>query len=265
MNSLFLFDPLGDHNQPEKRRGEVAYKSDLFLPSAEYDSHCNDSEGHEVALFGVKLNSKDIESAVTDFQKDAMSDGMTPQSCTQHKRERTKISDLDSNSGLNLDKWLENVKSDMSTSKRKVEPGLDHLAALPCISKRKQVVLNRETRSRTKGGGWFNLPATEITEEMRNNLKIIQMRSALNPKQFYKKNDLKTLPKFFQIGTVQRSVLDYHQEKNTRKSTKSIVNELLENEAFTSYNKRKYNEVIQRSHKYGNRKSIKKLKNLKKK
>lgn len=120
-------------------------------------------------------------------------------------------------------------------------------------------------REKTKGSGWFNLPATEISDDMRNELKIIQMRSVLNPKQFYKKNDLKLLPKYFQIGVVEHSALDHYKEKNTRKTKKSLVDDLLQDEAFQKFNKRKYNEAIQRSNKYAHRKTMKKMKKLKKK
>lgn len=99
---------------------------------------------------------------------------------------------------------------------------------------------------------------------MRNELKVIQMRSVLDPKHFYKKNDLKVLPKYFQIGTVQRSPLDHYSERHTRKTKKSLVDELLEDQAFQKFNKRKYNEVIQRTDKYAHRKAMKKMKKLKK-
>lgn len=43
------------------------------------------------------------------------------------------------------------------------------------------------------------MPATEITEEVKRDLEVLQMRSVLDPKTFYKKNDLKVLPKYFQV------------------------------------------------------------------
>ena len=58
----------------------------------------------------------------------------------------------------------------------------------------------QKEREKTKGAAWYNLPATEQTEEVQNDLKILQMRAVLNPKQFYKKNDLKVLPKYFQVN-----------------------------------------------------------------
>lgn len=39
-----------------------------------------------------------------------------------------------------------------------------------------------------------------MTEEIKNDLQVLQMRSVLDPKHFYKKNDLKVLPKYFQVS-----------------------------------------------------------------
>jgi len=46
------------------------------------------------------------------------------------------------------------------------------------------------------------MPATELTDELKNDLEVLQMRSVLDPKHFYKKNDLKVLPKYFQVHPV---------------------------------------------------------------
>lgn len=54
-------------------------------------------------------------------------------------------------------------------------------------------------REKTKGGKWFNMPATEITDERKYDLSLLQMRKSLDPKRFYKANDLKTAPKYFQV------------------------------------------------------------------
>lgn len=54
-------------------------------------------------------------------------------------------------------------------------------------------------RDKTKGKDWYNLPATEVTEEIKNDLEVLRMRSALNPKHVYKKNDMKVIPKYFQV------------------------------------------------------------------
>jgi len=54
-------------------------------------------------------------------------------------------------------------------------------------------------REKTNGRGWFNMPAPDLTEEKKNDLLVIQMRRALDPKRFYKGPDRKGLPKYFQV------------------------------------------------------------------
>lgn len=110
------------------------------------------------------------------------------------------------------------------------------------------------------------MPATEITDELRQDMEIIQMRSVLNPTHFYKKNDLKTLPKYFQVGTVLPSALDRYSDRGTRvNKKKSLVDELLEDAQFQQFNKRKYGEVMAEKNKSGYRKAYQKMKKSKKK
>lgn len=55
-------------------------------------------------------------------------------------------------------------------------------------------------KSKTKGKGWFDLPATEITKEIEMDLQLIRMRKSLNPKQFFKNSDTgAAMPKYFQV------------------------------------------------------------------
>lgn len=110
------------------------------------------------------------------------------------------------------------------------------------------------------------MPATEITDELKHDMEIIQMRSVLDPKHFYKKNDLKVLPKYFQVGTVQSSPLDYYNERGERKNKKkTIVDELMADAQFQRYNKRKYTEIqLEEKRRSGYHKATKKMKKLKK-
>jgi len=110
----------------------------------------------------------------------------------------------------------------------------------------KQLKLARKRqREKTKGSKWFNLPATEMTEEIKHDLEILQKRAALDPKHFYKKNDMKVLPKYFHIGKVVDNPLDYYSGRLTKKERKrTIVDELMADAQFAKYNKRKYKEII---------------------
>lgn len=92
------------------------------------------------------------------------------------------------------------------------------------------------------------------------------MRSALNPTHFYKKNDLKTLPKYFQVGTVLPSPLEKYNDRGERPTKKkSLVDELLQDAEFQRFNKRKYQEVMAEKRVTGYKKAYKKMKRLKKK
>ena len=82
-----------------------------------------------------------------------------------------------------------------------IKPGFEKLESVPRYIEGKRELKSKRSKEadKTKGDKWFNLPATEMTEEKQRDLEIIQMRSILNPKQFYKKNDLKVVPKYFQV------------------------------------------------------------------
>ena len=82
-------------------------------------------------------------------------------------------------------------------------------------------LLPRDTRSlerqaqklapQTAGRQWFDLPAQQLTDGTRRDLKLLQLRGTFDPKRFYKSSDHKKgLPKFFQIGTVVESAADFY-------------------------------------------------------
>ena len=57
-------------------------------------------------------------------------------------------------------------------------------------------------RERTAGGRWFDLPAPQLTPELKNDLKLLRMRNALDPARHYKTTDSKTLPRYFQVSSI---------------------------------------------------------------
>ena len=60
-------------------------------------------------------------------------------------------------------------------------------------------------RLRSAGKGWFDMPAPQVTPELKNDLKLLRMRNALDPSRHYKANDSKQLPRYFQV-----LVVSYH-------------------------------------------------------
>lgn len=114
------------------------------------------------------------------------------------------------------------------------------------LGRRSRKKLNKQKREETKGAAWFNMKAPEMTDETRRELEVLQMRSVLDPKRFYKKNDHANLPKYFQIGRVIDSPADYYTDRTTKKDRKkSLVDQLMADAEFKKYNKRKYTEIIE--------------------
>ena len=112
-------------------------------------------------------------------------------------------------------------------------------------------------REKTKGGEWFNMPATEITDEIKNDLEVLKMRGALDPKRFYKKNASNELPKYFQVGRYVDNPVEFYNDRGTSKKKKTLVDELMADAEFQRYNKRKYTEIIVEKSKHMNKKDQK--------
>lgn len=81
-----------------------------------------------------------------------------------------------------------------------VTPDFEPMKIIPPYETSKKALQRERKKERemTKKN-WYGLPATEVTEELKQDLEVLQMRSVLDPKHFYKKNDLKVLPKYFQV------------------------------------------------------------------
>eukprot|EP00112_Aurelia_sp_Birch-Aquarium-sp1_P015894 Seg3561.2 transcript_id=Seg3561.2/GoldUCD/mRNA.D3Y31 product="Deoxynucleotidyltransferase terminal-interacting protein 2" protein_id=Seg3561.2/GoldUCD/D3Y31 len=47
----------------------------------------------------------------------------------------------------------------------------------------------KRDREETAGPGWYNLPKTEVTDDIKKDLQVLKMRHVLNPKRFYKKGE----------------------------------------------------------------------------
>uniref|UniRef100_A0A1E1XC18 Putative acidic 82 kd protein mrna n=1 Tax=Amblyomma aureolatum TaxID=187763 RepID=A0A1E1XC18_9ACAR len=146
-------------------------------------------------------------------------------------------------------------------------PGFEKRDSVPPYSEslRRIKAKRKEERSKTKGPGWFGLPAPEMTDELKRDLEVLRMRHVLDPKRFYKKNDLKDLPKYFQMGTVMDSAADFYHARVPKKDRKqTMVEELLADAEFRCFNKKKFNEAMARQQRGVSRKALKHMKRLKK-
>ncbi|VDL65817.1 unnamed protein product [Nippostrongylus brasiliensis] len=109
------------------------------------------------------------------------------------------------------------------------------------IGRRQLKRLRKAEREKTKGRDWFDLPATELTEEAKADLELLQMRSAIDPLAFYRRNDRAVLPKYFQVGRVVDAPEDYYSGRMTKKERKrNMLDELLHNQQFTRSKRERY-------------------------
>eukprot|EP00003_Mantamonas_plastica_P022798 TRINITY_DN394_c0_g2_i1.p1 TRINITY_DN394_c0_g2~~TRINITY_DN394_c0_g2_i1.p1 ORF type:complete len:379 (-),score=120.72 TRINITY_DN394_c0_g2_i1:114-1250(-) len=107
-----------------------------------------------------------------------------------------------------------------------------------------------KTVQETSGKGWFDMPATQLTPEIMQELKVLRMRGYLDPKRHYKSQDSKKIPKFFQIGTWVESKADFYSSRIPKKQRKTrLVDELLEDAKFRSYAKKKFKKVSDKAQK----------------
>ena len=87
-----------------------------------------------------------------------------------------------------------------------------------------------------------------MTEAIKRDLQIIKMRSVLDPKRHYRKENTKTdasnLPKQFEMGTIISDHTESSAHKIKRKDRKeTIVEELLNDTTRREYFKRKAAEI----------------------
>ncbi|XP_029465630.1 deoxynucleotidyltransferase terminal-interacting protein 2 [Rhinatrema bivittatum] len=142
---------------------------------------------------------------------------------------------------------LKKMKVKKKDKKSILSPDFEKKESVPPYSESVQQLKKKRKaeRSQTTGDGWFGMKAPEMTEELKNDLKALQMRSAMDPKRFYKKNDRDGFPKYFQVGTVVDNPVDFYHSRIPKKQRKrTIVEELLADSEFRRYNKRKYREIM---------------------
>jgi hypothetical protein len=140
------------------------------------------------------------------------------------------------------------MKKATFTSKMEKNPSLPR-ASMNELKRRR-----RAEREKTKGSDWFNMPATELTEERQRDLEIMQIRDALDPKSRYRSDDRSVLPKYFQVGTVVEHATDFYHSRIPRKERKqTIVDELLADADFQKRSKRKYEDIVQSKTRYRKR------------
>ncbi|ODQ55676.1 Fcf2-domain-containing protein [Saitoella complicata NRRL Y-17804] len=106
----------------------------------------------------------------------------------------------------------------------------------------------QKQKDATVGKDWFDMPATELTPGIKRDLQLIKMRNVLDAKRHYRKDNSKTFPKYFQVGTIVEGPTEYYSAripKSGRKET--ILGELLAETDRKEYFKRKYGDIQEKA------------------
>jgi hypothetical protein len=111
--------------------------------------------------------------------------------------------------------------------------------------------------------------APEMTESVKRDLLILANRGAIDPKRFYKTDRMTKkkveLPNFFEMGTVIHGRGEFFTSRLTNKEREASVSaELMGDNTFKKYAKRKFMEVQERTQSGGKRDYKKKKLMLKK-
>ncbi|KAL1925737.1 uncharacterized protein VTP21DRAFT_620 [Calcarisporiella thermophila] len=102
----------------------------------------------------------------------------------------------------------------------------------------------KEERGKTSGSSWFDMPKPDLTPELKRDLQVLKLRNVIDPKRHYKKEDTKTIPKYFQVGTIVEGPTEFYSSRMTRKERKrTIVDEVMGDGEMRKYYKRKFLEV----------------------
>ncbi|XP_042462645.1 rRNA-processing protein fcf2-like [Zingiber officinale] len=123
---------------------------------------------------------------------------------------------------------------------------------LPPRDPRKLNKLMKRNAKDTAGRSWFDMSAPKITPEIKNDLEILKLRHVIDPKRHFKRSEnSKTVPKYFQVGTVIESASEFFSSRLTKKERKAtLADELLHDDALKAYRKRKLREIHE-SHQTG--------------
>ncbi|KAL2943590.1 rRNA-processing protein fcf2 [Bienertia sinuspersici] len=167
-----------------------------------------------------------------------------------------KLPSFASTSSSAIAKPNSHIKAASTTLYNPTSNLIDGLYVPPNNPSKLNKLLRKQVKD-TTGSSWFDMPAPVLTPELKQDLQLLKLRNVMDPKRHYKKSDTKskTLPKYFQMGTVVESASDFYSGRLTKKERKSrIADELLSDGSLAHYRKRKVREIEEERRPGGNEK-----------
>jgi len=99
----------------------------------------------------------------------------------------------------------------------------------------------------TAGEGWFNMQPAEMTDELKTDLKVLQMRGYLDPKRFYKSADKplhKGNKRVVQLGTVVEGMGEFNSSRLTKKQRRqNLTEEIMAETSIRAYARKASNQI----------------------
>ncbi|KAI1005213.1 hypothetical protein K3495_g3003 [Podosphaera aphanis] len=182
-----------------------------------------------------------------------------------------------------------NLKSSSITSSRSIESYIQNANSVPHVPLAKLISLDEkklaeryrvitdqasvknnlnEVKKASAGPDWYDLPRTELTPEVKRDLKLLRMRDVLDPKRHYKKDQRKSeFPEFSQVGTIIEGPTEYYNGRLSNKERKqTLVEETLHSTKSMQRFKSKYAEIqaVKTSGKKAHYKKLKEMRTKKK-
>ncbi|KAJ1799521.1 rrna-processing protein fcf2 [Coemansia sp. RSA 2399] len=143
-------------------------------------------------------------------------------------------------------KSSESAAPDSNTSQSSLPPAIEGKIGQndPTVKRKTRGEIAGE-KEKTAGKRWFGMKAPVMTQELKNDLRVLQLRNVLDPKQFYKKGTIgKEAPKYFEMGTIIEGPTEFYSSRLTKKERRgNLVDELLVDKQARDYFKRKVNEI----------------------
>lgn len=153
---------------------------------------------------------------------------------------------------MELEKKYSNKNNIFNTKSKQASEDFGKYAVKPLTYEYQQKKLRREENLKTTGPEWFNMRAPELTPELKEDLKALQLKSVIDPSRFYKKSDAKKLPKFFQMGRIVENITDGKKYRLKKSEVKNrLAEEILEADLAKNYTLRKFEELQGKRRKLG--------------
>lgn len=104
---------------------------------------------------------------------------------------------------------------------------------------------NNQTKRATTGPGWFDMPRTVVTPELKRDMQLLKMRDVLDPKRHYKKDtSASSIPTYSQVGTIIAGPTDFYSGRLTKREQKAtILGDVLAGEKRSGKFRAKYDEI----------------------